>query len=440
MNLVQKLIGLDRATQKNILIIGDSMRDVYVHGRFGTCQEECYKFIEEIRVVVPGGASNAARQLENWDAVKYEFGDDEENMSVKTRYLVNGKFVFRHDADKTIRGPLVSLYQQETREFLECRQSKIDAILISDYDKGFLTPDFIREVIGIANQRSVPIVADVKRCRDIYFGTIIKANSDYASRNDMSDIERSVITKGGEGCFVFGKRPDLYTVIPPGNPVSCINHVGAGDCFAAHLVLALAHGMSLVDSASIAHSAGRVYVQHPHNRAPFPHEIARDFDPVGGKALTAEQLPALRKSAPGKLVFTNGVFRVPHAGHAWLLRWAKSQGDVLVVGVNTDESAAQAKPGEYVMSLAERIEVLASMDAVDWIVPFADATPRNVVSALSPDIMVKGAEYAGTNVPGSESVKDVRFAVGSPVEGGSSDIVARIVKKSHGDMHHDQDH
>ena len=76
--------------------------------------------------------------------------------------------------------------------------------------------------------------------------------------------------------------PDIYDgrfspEIPPLAPVECVNHVGAGDCFAAHLALAMAHSLSLVDAVAIAHSAGRVYVQHPHNRPPTPDEIKKDL-------------------------------------------------------------------------------------------------------------------------------------------------------------------
>lgn len=121
-------------------------------------------------------------------------------------------------------------------------------------------------------------------------------------------------------------------------------------------------------------------------------------------------LHALRKSIPGKLVFTNGVFRVPHAGHARLFQWAKAQGDVLVVGLNSDASAGRIREGKAMLNEAERSAILAAQEAVDWVVVFEEDDPTETVKALRPDILVKGAEYLAQKVPGSDIVSDVRFA------------------------------
>jgi D-beta-D-heptose 7-phosphate kinase/D-beta-D-heptose 1-phosphate adenosyltransferase len=169
------------------------------------------------------------------------------------------------------------------------------------------------------------------------------------------------------------------------------SHVGAGDCFAAHLVLALAHGLSLEEAAMIAHSAGRIYVQHPHGRPPWPHEIKKDLDPAGGKVIRSGDLTALRQSIPGRIAFTCGCFDILHPGHVNLLTKAREFGDVLVVGINDDQSVKSLKgPARPIMSLDGRMKMLAALGCVDWIVPFGGTAPMEVMRELQPDVFAKG--------------------------------------------------
>jgi D-beta-D-heptose 7-phosphate kinase/D-beta-D-heptose 1-phosphate adenosyltransferase len=254
-------------------------------------------------------------------------------------------------------------------------------------------------------------VADAKRPPSVYQGAILKCNQGYLQRYSYFDGD-SIVTRGYVSPVVWNGRAcnSLVTASRESQAV-CVNHVGAGDCFAAHMTLALAHGLPLEDAAVIAHSAGRVYVQHHHGRPPFPFEIRKDIDLAGGKFLGTQDLQVLRRSAPGRVVFTNGCFRAPHAGHVAMLRWAKAQGDVLVVGVNSDASARrQRSEGSFILPERQRVAMLAAMEAVDWVAVFDEDDPCEVVKALRPDVLVKGAEYQGQAVPGSDLVEDVRFA------------------------------
>lgn len=114
-------------------------------------------------------------------------------------------------------------------------------------------------------------MADVKRGPEVYGGCLTKGNTEWYLKHGIA----SVVTRGAEPPLVSGSPISLNLA-----PVSCVNHVGAGDCFAAHLVLGLTHGLSLTDAASVAHSAGRVYVKFRHNRPPFPKEIAADMSQI----------------------------------------------------------------------------------------------------------------------------------------------------------------
>ncbi len=430
-DIVSTLIQKTQLSRIPIAVIGDGMKDVYINGTFGACQEGCYKFAEYDRIVVGGGAFNAAACLKTWNVLlssQYCRG-----LTTKTRHLVGGRYVFRHDEDVYMGNEEAAKIRASCLAFL--RDFKPKAVLVSDYDKGLITNQFVEDIWRTVSN-GVPIVIDAKRHHDFYDvgkNIILKCNSDYARRFEVDSalaLPRHgffgvISTHGGEPPFVNGNELDLD--LPP---VNVVNHVGAGDCFAAILTLALAHGGTLKAAATVAHHAARVYVQHPYNRAPWPHEVRKDAYPQSGK-LFIGNLADLRKSLDGRLaVWTNGVYRIPHAGHAWGLDWAKKQGDVLIVGVNTDESAWELRDCAFCMPLEQRVAMLTSMASVDWVVPFAGQTPFREITQLRPDVIVKGSEYEGKPIPGSECVSDVRFAPRSPFDLSATGIEEQIMKRN----------
>ncbi len=120
-------------------------------------------------------------------------------------------------------------------------------------------------------------------------------------------------------------------------------------------------------------------------------------------ALRAALAP--RRAAGARMVFTNGCFDLLHPGHVRYLEAARALGDLLVVGLNADASVRRLKgPGRPILRLAERAEVVAGLAAVDHVVPFTDDTPRRLIEALAPDVLVKGADWAPDAIVGSELV------------------------------------
>ncbi|MYC99013.1 MAG: D-glycero-beta-D-manno-heptose 1-phosphate adenylyltransferase [Gammaproteobacteria bacterium] len=108
----------------------------------------------------------------------------------------------------------------------------------------------------------------------------------------------------------------------------------------------------------------------------------------------------------GRLVFTNGCFDILHRGHVEYLAAARALGDVLVVGVNTDASVARLKgPHRPYASLEDRAAVLAALTSVDVITPFDSDTPRALIAALLPDVLVKGGDYAVDEMVGRDEVR-----------------------------------
>jgi len=114
----------------------------------------------------------------------------------------------------------------------------------------------------------------------------------------------------------------------------------------------------------------------------------------------------LRGQMPGKVVFTNGVFDLLHPGHVDVLTAARSRGDALIVGVNTDQSVGRLKgPDRPVRNQAERAYVLAALEAVDLVVLFDQDTPLELVRALRPDVIVKGGDYTVDSIVGGSEVQ-----------------------------------
>jgi rfaE bifunctional protein nucleotidyltransferase chain/domain len=132
-------------------------------------------------------------------------------------------------------------------------------------------------------------------------------------------------------------------------------------------------------------------------------------DPLHPAVLTLEQL--ILRFAPQKrngkrVVFTNGCFDLLHPGHIKLLEAARVLGDILIVGLNSDDSVFTLKgPGRPVIPQHERAEILAGLECVDAVVIFEELTPQKTVAALLPDILVKGGDWPGNQIVGREEVE-----------------------------------
>lgn len=280
--MIERLQREIAKSRRRIVFIGDAMTDRWVHGNLSECQEGCRKFVQTYVCCVPGGAGNAKECLQHWNVNTDLYGQNKLcRQPTKTRFVVDNRVVFRHDNEL----PLT------TSERIMCRWmydaaleavGRAHGVLLSDYDKGVLTQGFVRQVVALCERRGIPCVADCKREPGMYAGCLLKCNSDY--QHQYNDELHNLAERGVRFVVTAGRLNPIMWI--DGGPVGlgydlkdvpCINHVGAGDCFAAHLTLALAYAFHLREAVAFAHSAGRVYVQHPHNRAPKPSEVAVDL-------------------------------------------------------------------------------------------------------------------------------------------------------------------
>ncbi len=132
-----------------------------------------------------------------------------------------------------------------------------------------------------------------------------------------------------------------------------------------------------------------------------------------------------------KVVFTNGCFDILHLGHVRLLEKARSQGDLLVVGLNSDSSLRRLKgPGRPLTNQRARAELLASLECVDFVTFFSEPTPAETIDILKPDVLIKGGDYKRTEIVGHDKVKKlVRFPV---VKGYSTTALIHKILKTYG--------
>lgn len=286
-NPARRLMNAVAEEQKIIAIMGDAMIDRWVSGTIMECQDGCPKFTVDWQIDAPGGAANAVASIEHWDVDVHLCTYPRSGYPTKYRFIDGeGKIISRADFGE-------GYDSLETSRRRTCRAArfravnmseKVDGVLLSDYGKGFLTPGLVRRVVGICQRRGIPCVADCKREPKLYAGAILKGNTEWRKQyiapfhvpNTKEIPEIYVITQGH--IPPYGRYKSVAWTIGDAPPVPLVNHVGAGDCFAAHLLLALVYGFPLIEASAIAHAAGRVYVQHPYNRAPLQREVVSDMD------------------------------------------------------------------------------------------------------------------------------------------------------------------
>ncbi len=140
-----------------------------------------------------------------------------------------------------------------------------------------------------------------------------------------------------------------------------------------------------------------------------------------------EILKTLKKQGK-KVVFTNGCFDIIHAGHIAYLRQARGLGDLLVVGVNSDESVKRLKPKRPIVPCAQRVEVLSALEMVDYVVVFEEDTAYELIKSIEPDVLVKGGDWKVQDIVGSDLVPETYSL---PYREGLSttEIIQRIIKR-----------
>jgi D-beta-D-heptose 7-phosphate kinase/D-beta-D-heptose 1-phosphate adenosyltransferase len=360
--------------------------------------------------------------------------DRDKPTTVKTRMIAHNQQVLRVDSEST-RAARPSLSNILKAKVLG---RKSDLIILQDYQKGALTTDFCRAIMA---QSNIPVFVGLKTdeiakykgatCVSLNRGELLsvthKDSVEAGAKKLIRDLGLGfiVVTLGEQGIMVSTREGKTFRHASEAREVFDVT--GAGDTVLAAFAIAYASGIGLADCAKLANMAAGIVVGKIGTAVVSRLEL---YGLAGNrKVIESVELANIASSirASGRrIVFTNGVFDIFHDGHANLLAFAKSQGDVLIVGVNSDRSVRKIK-GEKrpIIPQEKRVAVLAAMQFCDYVVTFDEETPEKLVQKLKPDIIVKGADWKGKEVVGSDHAKVV-FA---PLVKGSSttEIIRRIL-------------
>lgn len=454
---------LDQLATPRLLIVGDLILDRYVSGDVSRISPEApIPVLEALHAEERlGGAGNVAANLRAMEAeveLLGVVGDDprgelllellggigvetgacrrlaDRPTTQKTRLMSGAQQMLRVDWEEAR-----ALSDGEGDALLESLSAQIDradAVVLSDYGKGVVTPAVAAAVIAAASERDVPVLVDPKGSDySLYRGaTLVTPNRKEAEKalgHDLGPlaevgnavhemIERvglrgAVITLGadgmaygldeGTGSLAEGRVPALARAV--------FDVTGAGDTVIAHLALGLAAKLGIEASVQLANRAASLVVARRGAASVTRAELRTALgERRGGGSciLRREDLAATLSEwrAEGKrIVFTNGCFDIVHAGHIAYLSDARSRGDVLIVGVNDDDSVRRMNKGPErpINPIADRLTVLAALEMVDAVVPFGEDTPQEIIEAITPHVLVKGQDWEDKGVVGREWVE-----------------------------------
>jgi D-beta-D-heptose 7-phosphate kinase/D-beta-D-heptose 1-phosphate adenosyltransferase len=433
---------------KKIAVVGDLMLDRYVFGEVERISPEAPVPVltvekEEDR---PGGGANVAQNLRSLGAKVSLFGivgsdargedllrllkalgvdisgvltDSSRPTISKTRVVARSQQMLRIDREskEEIEESLLNSVAQKWIP----RLSDFDAIILSDYAKGVVSSSLIQQVVQAASRRSLPVFADPKG-KDFkkYQGvTVLTPNERELEKataiegTDLKSLERAaqelfskvkipwiVATRGGEGSATFNRGGAMGLI--PTEPVEVVDVTGAGDTFLSVLALAWVSGATPLEAAQLATIAGTAVVQRfgavSLTLQELEAKIMSRENSRPSKVLTRDQLlPMLseHRTQGEKIVFTNGCFDLLHIGHVEYLKAARERGDILVLGVNSDRSVRELKgEGRPLIPEQERVEILAALHSVDYVVLFDEPTPEDLIRAVRPHVLVKGEDYS----------------------------------------------
>lgn len=452
---------LDAFPHLRVLVLGEAMLDSYLDGPSGRlCREAPVPVVDLARRVdVPGGAANTAVNAACLGArvsLLSVIGDDVEGQLLsralraagvsgehllvepgrrtlaKHRVLAEGQMVVRFDQGDT--GPMAPETEEALIARLEALQPTVDAVIVSDYAYGVMTPRVIAALDRLRRTSPAVLVVDARRLPDYRHlrPTAVKPNFEEAA--ELLGLPRlaaftradALLPRGPEILERTGSRVAAVTLDRDGalvfehdaSPLRTVAkatrnaHVaGAGDTFSAAFALALASGAGTAPAAELATAAASVVVEKDATAACTAAEL-RDFLTSDGKfisdrAVLLSRVETLRQQGR-RIVFTNGCFDILHSGHITYLNRARGIDDVLVVGLNSDASVRRLKgPERPINSLEDRARVLAALSCVDHVVPFEEDTPAELIRLIRPDLYVKGGDYTEETLPEAPLVRSL---------------------------------
>jgi D-beta-D-heptose 7-phosphate kinase / D-beta-D-heptose 1-phosphate adenosyltransferase len=475
-------MNIPKDKSPKVLVIGDLMIDYYLWGSSKRISPEAPVQIIDIEKenAVLGGAGNVVNNLHalgaNVDVIGV-IGNCENSSKLKEllqKINVDIKYLFTQKGRITSKKSRIIASQQQVVRF-DCESSDeistesqdiiintfsdiildYDVVLLSDYGKGVLTTNVTKSLIKIAKNHNKKILIDPKgmdysKYKGAYLLTPNKKEASEATRieifnekslkeaiislKNICNLDISIITLSESGVAVFEDNLKILPTITR----EVFDVTGAGDTILASLGFCLACDSTIYDAVNFANLAAGVVVGKIGSSTATLNEII-EYESSFNKSSSDKHIKSLNeisilckelKLREKTIVFTNGCFDIIHLGHIKYLETAKSYGDILILGLNSDRSV-EALKGEKrpINGQNDRAYILAALEVVDYVVIFDEDTPYDLIKLIKPDILVKGSDYEGQNVVGEDIAGELRLI--EFVNDRSTTNVIKKIKQAH---------
>lgn len=476
---------IDGFSQAKVLVLGDLILDVYLEGTTTRLSPEAPVPVVNVynEKWYLGGAANTAINVRSLGAeVTFcsvsgnDYGankaselldkagidttamikDKRRHTIVKERIVGHSQLLARFDRgseseiDKHIEKHLIQMLYDI---YPQC-----DAVIVSDYNKGVITSKVLLALQDLRQKYPAFLAVDSKRLevfRSIH-PSVVKPNYEEVSNllpltrvdsdritqvkshwdkiSQLTGADWTVVTLDEDGAIAVGPQDVCYEV--EGVKVSEPHVIGAGDTFIAAFTLAVFAGCNLHEATKVAVAASSISVAKDYTSCCNQVELRSFFiqrKKIIGSLAELISLCEFYKNQHKKIVLTSGCFDILHSGHVNFLTQAGNLGDIMIVGINDDESIRRIKgPLRPINPLRERMEVLAGLKAVDHLVSFGatqDDTPISLIKVIKPHVFVKGGDYDIGSLPEADSVREaggcVRFIPLTP-DHSTTQVIRRI--------------
>ena len=449
--------------QPNILVIGDLMIDHYLWGDTNKISPEAPVQVVDINkeTTVLGGAGNVVNNLVSLGAnvmVMSVLGDDknaDELIKMLESIEIKHYLILDETRKTTKKTRIISSAQQIVRYDFESKDDisqeceatlaikflevicNFDLVILSDYGKGVLTNSLVAKIMFILNNSETKVLVDPKgidytKYRGAYLLTPNKLEAQKAtninitddaslkkalkSLHNLSSLQVPMITLSEDGIAILDENNNL--IKKPTVAREVYDVTGAGDTVIASLGYCLAQKQNINDAIEFANLAAGVVVGKIGSATASIDEIEEYKSSIHKSSIESHiksfdeitNIVAKLNKKNKKIVFTNGCFDILHRGHVSYLDTAKSFGDILILGLNSNNSVKKLKGDNRPINHEDdRAYILAALESVDYVVIFDDDTPYDLISIIKPDVLVKGGDYEDKEVVGSDIAKEVKL-------------------------------
>ena len=480
-----------RFSDVHVFVVGDVILDIYAKGVVNRISPEADVpiFLKSGDTYVLGGAANVAANVASLSANAIlcgRIGNDEhgriledllktsgiENCLLKSGCLpTTSKLRIVGEHQQLLRIDTESIEDLDTHginkaieEFKKFMlKSGKKALILSDYAKGTLPKQLVESLIKLAGAAKIPVVTDPKN-NDLsrYSGSdVIKPNlkegrtatgvgskANVSFEQEIENICRTIAEQSGCKSVVLSLSQNGVAVLEdsfgeiirlPSQVIQVSDVSGAGDTMVACLGVCKALGIGVREASEIGNIAAGIACAKFGTAPVSSFELISKLEDQSGASKIkklkklSELLTVVKnlKALGQKIVFTNGCFDLLHSGHIETIEYAKSLGDFLILGLNSDSSITKLKgPSRPIHAEIDRARVLSSLSAIDAVVVFEDSTPHDIIKCIRPDIVVKGGDYLPKEVVGYDLVSSWggQIKICPLVPGRSSSLILERLK------------